>query len=119
MRLEQHRDPSRSKVSSVADDDIPKGYQGIPEEDQKKAYVMVEFVIDKNGKPGYTKVIKGGNDEMNDRLIEAFDKMPDWLPAIRQEMNVAVRLKQSLYIERVEAAATKTTGSSGGATANN
>ena len=89
------------------------------EEDQKKAYVMVEFVIDKDGKPGYTKVIKGGNEEMNDRLVDIFDKMPEWAPAIRQEVNVAVRLKQSLYIERPEAAATKTAGAASSTTANN
>lgn len=88
------------------------------EEDQKKAYVMVEFIVDKEGKPGYAKVIKGGNDELNDRLMDAFDKMPNWAPAIRLEQNVAVKLKQSLYIERLEASATKTAGPNGGTAAN-
>jgi murein L,D-transpeptidase YafK len=86
-------------------------------EDQKKAYVMVEFVVDKDGKPGYTKVIKGGNDELNDHLMDAFDAMPNWTPAVRQEQNVAVKLKQSLYIERVETSTTKA-AEAGGTTTN-
>jgi hypothetical protein len=88
------------------------------DEDQKKAYVMVEFVIDKDGKPGFAKVIKGGNDELNDRLMDAFDKMPNWTPAVRLEQNVAVKLKQSLYIERLETSSTKTAGTTGGTAAN-
>lgn len=90
------------------------------DEDQKKAYVMMEFIVDKNGKPGYAKVIKGGNDELNDKLMDAFDKMPDWAPAIRLEQNVAVKLKQSIYIERSEVAVSGNgTKTSGGTTANN
>jgi hypothetical protein len=46
------------------------------------------------------KVIKGGNEELNEKLEEAFDKMPDWTPATRLDKNVNVRLKQSIYIEK-------------------
>jgi murein L,D-transpeptidase YafK len=88
------------------------------DENQKKAYVMVEFVVDKDGKPGYTKVIKGGNEELNDHLMDAFDSMPNWTPAVRLEQNVAVKLKQSLYIERLETATTQATGKTGGTVAN-
>lgn len=89
------------------------------EEGQKKAYVMIEFVIDKNGKPGYAKVLKGGNEELNDKLMDAFDAMPDWSPAIRLEQQVAVKLKQSLYIERPETVADKTASTAGGTPVNN
>jgi len=89
------------------------------EEEQKKAYVMIEFVVDKNGKPGYAKVLKGGNEELNDKLMDAFDKMPDWIPAVRLEQNVAVKLKQSLYIERLETSSTKTAGATGGTAVSN
>lgn len=67
-----------------------------------KAYVMVEFIIDKDGKPFNAKVIKGGNGELNARLESRFDAMPAWTPATRLERNVAVRLKQSLFIEKVD-----------------
>lgn len=67
---------------------------------QTKTYVMMEFIIDKDGKPLNAKVLKGGNEEMNISLEEKFDKMPNWSPASRLDKNVAVRLKQSIYIER-------------------
>jgi len=74
-----------------------KSYLG---ETQPKTYVMVEFIIDKEGKPLNAKVIKGGNDDLNEKLEDKFDKMPQWTPATRAEKNVAVRLKQSIYIEK-------------------
>lgn len=70
------------------------------DKEMRKTYVMVEFIIDKEGKPAYAKVIKGGNDEMNDKLQERFEKMPAWAPATRAEKNVAIKLKQSLEITR-------------------
>ena len=69
-------------------------------EGQQKTYIMVEFIIDKDGKPVNAKVIKGGNEELNEAIEDLFDKMPTWTPATRAEKNVAVRLKQSIYIEK-------------------
>ena len=66
----------------------------------KRTYVMIEFIIDKNGKPAYAKVIKGGNDQLNDHLQEKFENMPDWKPASRLEKNVAIKLKQTIIIEK-------------------
>lgn len=68
------------------------------EPNQSRTYVMVEFIIDKNGQTAFAKVINGGNDEMNDRLQEKFENMPVWTPATRLEKNVAIKLKQSLEI---------------------
>lgn len=74
------------------------------EEDQAKTYVMMEFVIDSTGQVHAVKVLKGGNDEINYRLAEAFEKMPLWTPAMRldkyKETKVAVKLKQSIFIEK-------------------
>jgi murein L,D-transpeptidase YafK len=67
---------------------------------QSRTYVMIEFIIDSDGHTAYSKVIKGGNDEMNDRLQEKFENMPAWAPATRLEKNVAIKLKQSLEIVR-------------------
>lgn len=69
-------------------------------EGQQKTYVMIEFIIDKEGKPAYAKVLKGGNDEINDRLEEKFEKMANWIPAVRTEKNVAIKLKQTIIIEK-------------------
>jgi hypothetical protein len=69
-------------------------------DEQKKTFVMVEFIIDKDGKPAYARVIKGGNEEINDRLQEKFENMPAWNPATRSDKNVAIKLKQSIVIEK-------------------
>lgn len=68
--------------------------------DQAKTFVMIEFIIDHQGRPAYSRVIRGGNDELNDLLQEKFETMPDWTPATRQGQNVAIKLKQSLEITR-------------------
>ncbi len=70
--------------------------------DQAKTFAMVEFVINKEGKVIYANVIKGGNDDLNDRLIEAFENMPQWTPAIKHEQTVSVKLKQTIFIEKSE-----------------
>lgn len=81
-------------------DEVSKEMTNYLAEDQPKAYVMVEFIIDKDGKPANAKVIKGGNEDLNEKLEEKFEKMPHWSPAVRMDKNVAVRLKQSIYIEK-------------------
>lgn len=67
---------------------------------QTKTFAMVEFVVDKAGKVIYANVIKGGNDDLNDHLIEAFENMPSWTPAVKNEQAVAVKLKQTVVIEK-------------------
>jgi len=69
-------------------------------EEQEKTYVLIEYVIDSTGKLVWAKVVKGGNDELNEKLEEKFEKMPQWQPAIRQEKNVGIKLKQTVVIER-------------------
>ncbi|HEY0680120.1 MAG TPA: L,D-transpeptidase family protein [Chitinophagaceae bacterium] len=70
------------------------------EEEQTTAYVLVEFIIDDQGKPVWASVTKGGNDIMNEKLEKKFENMPQWKPAIRLEKNVAVKLKQTVVIEK-------------------
>ena len=67
---------------------------------QDKTFVMMEFVIDKDGRPAYANVEKGGNETLNARLIEKFEAMPFWTPAIRLDKPVAVKLKQTISIEK-------------------
>jgi len=70
------------------------------DKDQQRTYVMIEFIIDKDGKPINAKVLKGGNEEMNEMLEIKFEKMQQWTPAVRLGKQVAIRLKQSLEIEK-------------------
>jgi murein L,D-transpeptidase YafK len=81
-------------------DDVSRDMSQYLDDNQKKTYVMIEFIIDKNGNPAYTKVIKGGNDQLNDRLQERFENMPSWKPATRLDKTVALKLKQSIEIEK-------------------
>src|SRR5258708_3103398 len=48
------------------------------DEGQTKAFIMVEYIIDQQGKPVYAKVIRGGNDVMNEKIEDAFLGMPQW-----------------------------------------
>lgn len=66
---------------------------------QKKAFVMVEYIIDSEGKPVYANAISGGNDTMNEKIEQAFLKMQPWLPAMRSGKNVAIKLKQTIMVE--------------------
>ncbi len=66
---------------------------------QRAAYLVVDYIIDKEGKPVYARVIKGGNGDMNEMVEQKFEKMPHWKPAIRQEQPVAFRMKQTLVVE--------------------
>lgn len=72
------------------------------EEEQPKTYVMIEFVLNKEGKTIYARVVKGGNDNLNNHLEELFENMPAWAPAIRSEQPVFIKLKQSIFIEKPE-----------------
>ncbi len=65
----------------------------------RSAYVLIEYIIDKQGRAVYAKVIKGGNDEINSRLEQKFESMPRWAPAERQEQKVPIKLKQTIIIE--------------------
>ncbi len=92
--------PGGNEGFQVFIDEISREMRKYLDKEQKKTYVMIEFIIDKNGNPAYSKVIKGGNEEMNDLLQERFEGMPAWKPATRLDKAVAIKLKQSLEIER-------------------
>ncbi|MFT3823749.1 MAG: L,D-transpeptidase family protein [Chitinophagaceae bacterium] len=70
------------------------------EDDQLKTHLLVEFIIEKDGKPVFAKVIRGGNDEMNEKVEAAFEKMEPWTPAIRLGKEVGIKLRQTLSVEK-------------------
>ncbi|HZG26294.1 MAG TPA: L,D-transpeptidase family protein [Chitinophagaceae bacterium] len=71
----------------------------LPKEN-KTVYVQVEFIITKEGNVVNPKVIRGGTDEINDQILDILEAMPKWTPAIRQEKNVPIKLKQTIIIEK-------------------
>jgi murein L,D-transpeptidase YafK len=68
--------------------------------DIKRAYVQIEFIVDKDGVPVNFKVLKGMNDEdFNDELIKRMEKMPSWQPAILNDKPVAKKIIQTVTVE--------------------
>jgi murein L,D-transpeptidase YafK len=94
--------PGGSEAFQSFLDGVSKDMIKYLEEEQAKTYVMIEFVLNKEGKTIYARVLKGGNDNLNNHLEELFENMPVWTPAIRTEQPVSVKLKQSIFIEKPE-----------------
>jgi murein L,D-transpeptidase YafK len=65
---------------------------------QIKTFVLIEYIIDKDGNSIYARVIRGGNDEMNEKLESAFLKMPQWTPASVSGKKVPIKLKQTIMV---------------------
>ncbi len=68
------------------------------EDGQVKTFVMVEYIIDQQGKPVYARVIHGGNDNINESIERAFLAMPSWTPASHSGRNVPIKLKQTIMV---------------------
>jgi murein L,D-transpeptidase YafK len=65
---------------------------------QSKTFVLMEYIIDDQGKTVYARVIRGGNDEMNEKMEDAFMKMPQWEPAKRLGKDIGIKLKQTIMV---------------------
>jgi len=71
---------------------LPKGI--------KKAYVQVEFIVDKDGVPVNFKILKGMNDQdFVDELIIRMENMGTWKPAILHDKAVAKKMIQTVTVE--------------------
>lgn len=71
-----------------------------------KAYVQVEFIVDKDGTPTNFKVLRGMKDEdFNDELISRMEKMPEWQPAVLNDKPVPKKMVQTVTVEVTEAVA--------------
>ncbi len=77
-------------------DYLPKGV--------KKAYVQVEFIVDKDGVPVNFKILKSvkDGDDMNDELITRMENMGTWKPALLNDHPVAKKMIQTVTIELAE-----------------
>ncbi|MBL7746461.1 MAG: L,D-transpeptidase family protein [Chitinophagaceae bacterium] len=72
---------------------LPKGIS--------KAYVQVEFVVDKDGVPVNFNVLKSVKDgeEFNDELINRMENMGTWKPALLNDKPVAKKIIQTITVE--------------------
>jgi murein L,D-transpeptidase YafK len=87
---------------------LAKDLASMLQPEQKKTFVMVEYIITKEGRVVLPKVLKGATNEMNNLIIERFEAMPLWKPAIRNSNGnydpqpVPIKLKQTIYVETEE-----------------
>lgn len=65
----------------------------------KKAFISLEFIVDADGVVTNVSVTRGGTDVINDLLINRFEKMPKWTPAIKDEKETAFKMFQTVFIE--------------------
>jgi hypothetical protein len=66
----------------------------------KKAFVQIEFIVDKDGVPVNFKVLRGITDiDFIDELINRMEKMPEWQPAILNDKPVAKKMVQTVTVE--------------------
>ena len=67
----------------------------------KKAFIQVEFIIDKDGVPVNFKVLKGvkDGDDLQDELISRMEKMGTWSPALLHDKPVAKKMVQTVVVE--------------------
>ncbi len=73
---------------------LPKG--------MSKAYVQIEFIVDKDGVPVNFKILKGIKDDddlFNDELIVRMENMGTWQPALLHDKPVAKKLVQTITVE--------------------
>ena len=66
-----------------------------------KAYVQLEFIIDKDGVPVNFKVLKSvkGAEEMQDELIAILEKMENWKPALVNNKPTAKKMIQTVVVQ--------------------
>ncbi|HUR66430.1 MAG TPA: L,D-transpeptidase family protein [Chitinophagaceae bacterium] len=67
----------------------------------KKAYVQVEFIVDKDGVPVNFKILKGVKDgeDLHDEIISKMENMGTWTPAILHDKPVAKKMVQTVTVE--------------------
>ena len=63
-----------------------------------KAYIKVEFIVDKDGTVTNFKILTG-NEDVGDELISRMEKMPTWKPALLHDKPVPKKMVQTVTIE--------------------
>jgi len=67
----------------------------------KKAYIQIEFVIDKDGVPVNFKILKGvkNGEELHEEIIARMENMSTWKPAILNDKPVAKKMIQTVTVD--------------------
>jgi hypothetical protein len=62
--------------------------------------LIVEFIVNANGKVESPKIIWSSNDTANTRAIQLINTMPLWLPGLKDDLPVATRLRLPIIYYR-------------------
>jgi murein L,D-transpeptidase YafK len=73
--------------------------QFMPETGPRRIFIDVDFVVDVKGNVVNVKPGARANNEMNNLIIERFESMPVWTPALRQDKAVPMKLVQNIVVE--------------------
>lgn len=67
----------------------------------KRAFIQVEFVVDRDGTPVNFTIVRGlsGAEELHQKLIEQLETMPTWSPALLAKKPVPKQMLQTLTID--------------------
>lgn len=65
-----------------------------PKECAHEGTVQISFVVDENGKVGHVSILQGVCEELDNIVLNLIQKSPDWQPATKGGLSVAVRLIQ-------------------------
>ena len=69
----------------------------------RKAFVQVEFIVDRDGTPTNFKVLRGSNDDdFNDELIKRLENMGTWEPALLYDKPVPKKMIQTVTVEATQ-----------------
>jgi hypothetical protein len=81
------------KVSAIVAGHLPSGIT--------RAFIQVEFVVDKDGVPVNFTVVRGLPDAvvLHQKLIEELEAMPSWSPALLAKKPVPKKMLQTLTID--------------------
>lgn len=80
--------------------DVSQELTAYLDEQTKKAFIYLEYIVDADGTVTNVTVTRGGSDVINDILISRFEKMPKWTPAIKDEEETAFKMYQTIFVEQ-------------------
>lgn len=90
--------PGGNEAFQVFLDSLSKELTPLLPSEKKRVFVQIDFVIDKSGQVYNVKVADNANNEINNIIIERFESMKKWTPAVRDKP-VDIKLQQTIMID--------------------
>lgn len=65
-----------------------------------KVFLHAEFIVNKDGTVSNVTIIRGGLDPMHELVINRFENTKNWQPAIKNNVSVAYKMTQSIFVDK-------------------